>query len=108
MGLTWPIRLSRQPESVENYLGVLVSLEEAHHYSHSARSGKTEFETADPDGGDEDEDPKEGDNETQGMLHMRAAEYTIEGLRKEMRQGRQGSWTTYESTMLYLLPHHQS
>lgn len=98
MGLGWPIRLGRQPESVENYLGVLVPLEEAHHYSHSARTGRTEFEAADPDAGDDDDvGAKDDDNETQGMLHMRAAEYTIEGLRKETRQGRQGDWTTYES-----------
>jgi hypothetical protein len=98
MGLRWPIRLGRQPESVENYLGVLVPLEEAHHYSHSARTGRTEFEAADPEAGDDDDEAaKDVDNETQGMLHMRAAEYTIEGLRKETRQGRQGDWTTYES-----------
>lgn len=96
MSIRWPFRWNRQPESVDDYLGVLVPLEEAHHYSHSARSGKTEFETDAGVDADED-DPKDGDNETQGMLHMRAAEYTIEGLRKEMRQGRQGSWTTYES-----------
>jgi hypothetical protein len=98
MSIRWPFRWSRQPESVDDYLGVLVSLQEAHHYSHSSRTGKTEFETLEPgvDAADED-DPKDGDNETQGMLHMKAAEYTIEGLRKEMRQGRQGTWTTYES-----------
>lgn len=84
-------------------------LDEAHHYSHSARSGRTEFEAPDPDAAEDDE-PKEGDHETQGMLHMKAAEYTIEGLRKEMRQGRQGAWTTYESKIIIpsSFPHHRS
>lgn len=102
MGIRWPTWLARQPESVNDYLGVLVPLEEAHHYSHSARSGRTEFETlgADEDGVGDD-DPKDDDGEAQGMLHMKAAEYTVEGLRKEMRQGRQGKWTTYESKLFH-------
>lgn len=91
-------------ESVEDYAGVLVPLEEAHLHSHSARTGRTEFEThAD---GDDDQDEtgsaKDGDGETQGMLEMDAAEYTIEGLRKAMRQGRRGKWSDYESE-LYLV-----
>lgn len=85
-------------ESVEDYAGVLVPLEEAHLYSHSARTGRTEFETHE-EGDDDDEtgSAKDGDGERQGMLQMNAAEYTIEGLRKAMREGRRGNWTEYES-----------
>ncbi|KAI0554574.1 sugar transporter [Xylaria curta] len=98
-------------ESVHDYIGVLVPLEEAHFHSHSARCGKTEFEgrgsddgntNADLDG-DEDEETalgtsyKNSDNEGEGMLQMDAAEYTIEGLRRDVRKGEPGRrWTEYE------------
>ncbi|KHN99433.1 sugar transporter [Metarhizium album ARSEF 1941] len=88
-------------ESVHGYTGVLVPLEEAHLHSKSARSGRTEYESR-RDSHDDDveagaaEGKAEEDSETQGMLHMEAAEYTIDGLRKETRRGRQGQWTTYE------------
>lgn len=95
--------------SVHDYAGVLVPLEQAHHHSHSARQGRTEFEASEearPIAHDEEDDVEAGKDaedddgdggEEQGMLQMNAAEYTIEGLRKEMRKGRQGKWTTYES-----------
>ncbi|KAI1389795.1 MFS general substrate transporter [Hypoxylon trugodes] len=90
-------------ESVHDYVGVLVPLEEAHLHSHSARSGRSEFEeeeeeeagtnSDDPDAGL----PKDGDDENTGMLQMSAAEYTIEGLRREVRKGQsRGQWTEYE------------
>ncbi|KAI1745175.1 sugar transporter [Xylaria scruposa] len=98
-------------ESVHDYIGVLVPLEEAHFHSHSARCGKAEFEgrgsddgnaNADLDG-DEDEETalgtsyKNSDNEGEGMLQMDAAEYTIEGLRRDVRKGEPGRrWTEYE------------
>lgn len=91
----------RNAESVDDYLGVLIPLDQAHLYSHSARTGKTEFEIPEEDGEPED-DPnaaKDEDEERQGMLHMKSAEYTLEGLRKEMRRGRKGDWTTYESEL---------
>ncbi|KAI0455872.1 sugar transporter [Xylaria acuta] len=105
-------RLARQ-ESVHDYIGVLVPLEDAHLHSHSARCGKAEFEedrrgsddgntNADLDG-DEDEETalgtsyKNSDNEGEGMLQMDAAEYTIEGLRRDVRKGEPGRrWTEYE------------
>ncbi|KAI1751295.1 sugar transporter [Xylaria castorea] len=105
-------RFARE-ESVHDYIGVLVPLEEAHFHSHSARCGKTEFEedrrgsddgntNADLDG-DEDEETalgtsyKNSDNEGEGMLQMDAAEYTIEGLRRDVRKGEPGRrWTEYE------------
>ncbi|OAQ62062.1 sugar transporter [Pochonia chlamydosporia 170] len=87
-------------ESVHNYAGVLVPLEEAHLHSKSARSGRTEYESRagghDDDVEASDAGDKNEDSERQGMLQMEAAEYTIEGLRKETRQGRQGQWTEYE------------
>ncbi|GAW25317.1 hypothetical protein SAMD00023353_0403210 [Rosellinia necatrix] len=107
-----PARFARQ-ESASDYSGVLVPLEEAHLHSHSARCGKAEFEDrhAEEDdaddgvcvGGDEDEETalgtafKNGDNEGDGMLQMHAAEYTIEGLRRDVRKGEPGRrWTEYE------------
>ncbi|KAJ9156573.1 MFS general substrate transporter [Pleurostoma richardsiae] len=84
-----------RPESVDDYAGVLVPLEEAHLFSHSARSGRCEYEEipsdhddANDDGGAGDEGGKAGENEGTGMLEMSAAEYSIEGLRKEVRKGR--------------------
>lgn len=98
--VSWRFRLGRT-ESAENYDGVLVSLEEAHLHSHSARVGRVEFEAQDDSAGDDDDD--EGsvkDDQGEGMLLMNAAEYTIEGLRAEMRQGKRGEWTDYESEYL--------
>ncbi|KAI0913863.1 sugar transporter [Ustulina deusta] len=100
-------------ESVHDYSGVLVPLEEAHLHSYSARCGKAEFEHdrrgsadahADADLDDnEDEEAalatafKNSDHEGEGMLQMDAAEYTIEGLRRDARKGEPGRrWTEYE------------
>ncbi|KAK0758995.1 hypothetical protein N5P37_008482 [Trichoderma harzianum] len=94
---SWRIGLGRT-ESVNNYEGVLVSLEEAHLHSHSARVGRVEFENQDESAGDDDDDDVNSvkDDQGEGMLLMNAAEYTIEGLRAEMRQGKRGQWTDYE------------
>ncbi|KAI1421100.1 sugar transporter [Xylaria sp. FL1777] len=100
-------------ESVHDYVGVLVPLEEAHLHSYSARCGKAEFEEDRRGSGDahgnagldynEDEETalgsafKNSDNEGDGMLQMDAAEYTIEGLRRDVRKGEPGRrWTEYE------------
>ncbi|CRK23067.1 hypothetical protein BN1723_012884 [Verticillium longisporum] len=85
-------------ESVDDYLGVVVPLEEAHLHSHSARTGRTEFE--DPpspgdDAGDDAGDAPKDREESEGMLEMSAAEYSIEGLRREVRAGK-GDSTDYE------------
>lgn len=98
---SWRIGLGRT-ESVNNYEGVLVSLEEAHLHSHSARVGRVEFENQDESAGDDDDDDVNSvkDDQGEGMLLMNAAEYTIEGLRAEMRQGKRGQWTDYESGCL--------
>ncbi|KAH8671033.1 sugar transporter [Xylariales sp. PMI_506] len=88
-------------ESVHDYIGVLVPLEEAHLHSHSARCGRCEFEEPRDgslgDGDPEDEGDKDRSNEATGMLLMDAAEYTIEGLRREVRKGEKGrGWSEYE------------
>ncbi|KAI0389593.1 sugar transporter [Xylariaceae sp. FL0594] len=102
-------------ESVNDYVGVLVPLEEAHLHSHSARCGKAEFERdvdVRPDSDSEEGGEAElgsaykhghehghaDHHEGTGMLQMDAAEYTIEGLRRDMRKGeRHGRrWTEYE------------
>lgn len=89
--------------SVSDYSNVLIPLDQAHLHSHSARCGRTEYEEVpghDPeeDGEGEEDDPKDrhGDEGT-GMLEMSAAEYSIEGLRKEVRKGGGGTRSNYES-----------
>ncbi|KOS20092.1 putative MFS-type transporter [Escovopsis weberi] len=110
MRLSWRLGSGRT-ESVDYYAGVLVPLHEAHLYSHSARTGRVEFEVLEDDDADDDPssakdsgsasggglgyDDDEAD-ERRGMLSMDAAEYTIEGLRAQMRRGRQSQWTDYE------------
>ncbi|OTA02288.1 MFS permease [Trichoderma parareesei] len=97
--ISWLAGLGRT-ESVDDYAGVLVSLEDAHLHSHSARVGRVEFEAQDDSPEDDDDDDDEvdsaKDDQGEGMLLMNAAEYTIEGLRAEMRQGKRGKWTDYE------------
>lgn len=93
----WRLAFGRV-ESVHDYAGVLVPLDEAHLHSHSARHGRAEFERRhDADDTAPDRCSKDEAREEQGMLMMDAAEYTIEGLRMEMTQGRRGQWTEYES-----------
>ncbi|KAI1344778.1 MFS general substrate transporter [Xylariaceae sp. FL0016] len=92
-------------ESVHDYVGVLVPLEEAHLHSHSARTGRTEYEEAGRSSDEVDlglDEPevdasKDGENEGTGMLQMSVAEYTIDGLRREVRRGEPGArWSEYE------------
>lgn len=108
----FPWRFDRQ-ESVHNYAGVLVPLEEAHLHSHSARTGKTEFEERPDSAGSPEYDPvgveegshepedKDDEDEGTGMLQMSAAEYTIAGLRREVRKGgeRGQQWSSYECAL---------
>ncbi|KAF4982873.1 hypothetical protein FZEAL_1569 [Fusarium zealandicum] len=91
MRISWRLG-SGYVESVDDYIGVLIPLEEAHLYSLSAKTKEASH-------GEKEEgemDDLEVKEERQGMLGGDAGEYTIEGLRKEMREGRQGKWTTYE------------
>ncbi|KAF3762941.1 MFS general substrate transporter [Cryphonectria parasitica EP155] len=79
-----------RPESTADYTGVLIPLDRAHLHSHSARCGQVEYE----------EDRRVGSagsgvgrgrgggrrDEGAAMLEMSAAEYSIEGLRREVRR----------------------
>lgn len=96
MKISWRLGLGHV-ESVNDYIGVLIPLKEAHLYSQSARSKNSSHGAQEESEMDEMEEVKDGDSESQGMLRADNAEYTIEGLRKEMREGRKGKWTTYES-----------
>ncbi|KAL7799013.1 MFS general substrate transporter [Trichoderma ceciliae] len=93
--ISWRFGLGRT-ESVDHYDGVLISLEEAHLHSHSARVGRVEFEAQDESADGDDDVGSAKDDQGEGMLLMNAAEYTIEGLRAQMRQGKRGEWTDYE------------
>lgn len=93
--VSWRFGLGRI-ESVDNYDGFLVPLEQAHLHSHSARVGRVEFEAQDESADDEDDVGSAKDDQGEGMLLMNAAEYTIEGLRAQMRRGKRGEWTDYE------------
>ncbi|KAM0415735.1 hypothetical protein ACHAPT_013283 [Fusarium lateritium] len=91
MRISWRLG-SGYVESVDDYIGVLVPLDEAHLFSQAAKSKKsTSNEKAEGE-----LDDLEAKEEREGMLGGDPGEYTIEGLRKEMREGRQGRWTTYE------------
>jgi len=95
--LGWNIRLARGMAAAE-YASVVVPLEQAHLHSHSARMGHAEFEEEEDDarGGEDADATKDGEHESTGMLEMRVAEYSIEGLRKQVRKGGKEQWTDYE------------
>ena len=96
---------------------VLIPLDEAHLHSHSYRLGRRphHHDSNDDDDGDNgygemlddvDEErrgsgaaSKDDDHEETGMLEMNGpAEYSLEGLRREVRRGaKDEKWTTYES-----------
>jgi hypothetical protein len=93
MRISWRLG-SGYVESVDDYIGVLVPLEEAHLYSQAAKAKNASNGAKREEGEMDDLEMKE---ESEGMLGGEAGEYTVEGLRKEMREGRRGQWTTYES-----------
>lgn len=68
-----------------DYSAVVIPLEQAHLHSHSARCGRTEYEEV-PGVDPEDDGKDDADGEAEGMLEMSAAEYSIAGLRKEVRR----------------------
>lgn len=78
-----------------DYSSVVIPLEQAHLHSHSARCGRTEYEEVpgvEPENEEEEGDAeglKDGDDEGRGMLEMDPAEYSIGGLRKEVRRRRE-------------------
>ncbi|KAK1827831.1 major facilitator superfamily domain-containing protein [Podospora conica] len=95
----------RRATSVDDYAGVLVSLDEAHLHSHTYRlrrrpgyDSSSEDDIALEEGtGDGDGVKIAGEDEGTAMLDMNVAEYSIEGLRREVRSGGKGEkWTAYE------------
>ena len=90
----------RRAESADNYAGVLVALEDAHlhSYSHRLRHRTNCHPTSDDDlTAEEDIVKMDGDDEGTAMLDMSVPEYSIEGLRREVRKGgRSEKWTSYE------------
>ncbi|KAK3684855.1 major facilitator superfamily domain-containing protein [Podospora appendiculata] len=89
----------RRPESVNNYSDVLIPLEEAHLHSHSSRSTRAEHHMSQNDCASDDGSgvAKDCDDEGTSMLEMSLAEYSIEGLRREVQKGGKGEkWTPYE------------
>lgn len=93
------LRTGRRPDTVDDFPGVLIPLDEAHLHSHSSRAtGSGAARQPDDDAFDDDGGPKDGDDEDTGMLEMSTTpEYSIEGLRKEVRRGGRGrQWTAYE------------
>ncbi|GAB1314000.1 Sugar transporter [Madurella fahalii] len=94
------LRTRRRADTVDDFPGVLVPLDEAHLHSHSyrARGSSSERPPADDALDDDDCRGKDGDGEDTGMLEMSTIpEYSIEGLRKEVRRGgREKQWTAYE------------
>lgn len=94
-------------ESADSYTGVLIPLDQAHRHSHSARCGRTEYEGSPDDNVayEEDDDSLKDqagvDVEGTGMLEMSAAEYSIEGLRREVQRGEDGARTDYESRFMH-------
>ncbi|KAL2127825.1 hypothetical protein VTI74DRAFT_10114 [Chaetomium olivicolor] len=84
----------RRPQtSTRDYTTVVVPLDEAHEHSHAYRSGQrnAEREGNSDDGAFEDEagGDKDDDEEGMGMLltSRQVREYSIEGLRREVRTG---------------------
>lgn len=83
--------------SLADYSSVVVPLERAHLHSHSARCGRTEYEEVpgadlghegreDEEEDDEDDERLKDGEEGRAMLEMNPAEYSIQGLRKEVRK----------------------
>jgi hypothetical protein len=93
----------RRSETAADYASAVIPLDEAHQHSHSFRlRPRTDPEGQLDDEASEDDDgaDKDGDDGDTTMLvnTSAAAEYSIEGLRREVRRGRRGgNWTAYES-----------
>ncbi|KAJ4396468.1 hypothetical protein N0V93_000687 [Gnomoniopsis smithogilvyi] len=99
--------LQPQHNVLADYSSVVIPLERAHLHSHSARCGRTEYEEVagedlENDGEEEDGGLKDGD-EGRAMLEMNPAEYSIQGLRKEVRKGEGGGKERGEYEMKSLL-----
>lgn len=104
----WRLRPWPAASAPPDYSAVVIPLEQAHLHSHSARCGRTtEYDEVpgaaadDPeDGGGKGAGDDAGEMET--MLEIDAAEYSISGLRNEVRRGERreggkGTAGVYES-----------
>lgn len=96
--LNWTIPRPRTPSSLDR---VIVPLEDAHLHSYAARRGGAEARPEDDIEDVEGESGAKGsEHEGTGMLEMNVSEYSIEGLRREIRKGSRGKLTEYERTSL--------
>ncbi|KAK0643068.1 hypothetical protein B0T16DRAFT_391661 [Cercophora newfieldiana] len=93
----------RRTESASSYPGVLVALEDAHLHSHTYRLRRRPGIAESPDEVTSEDDDSEdvikvdGEHEGTAMLEMSVPEYSVEGLRREVRRGGKGEkWTDYE------------
>ena len=84
----------RAPPSLDR---VIVPLEDAHLHSYAARVGGGASPRVSEDLEDEEREPgPKGSHEETGMLEMSVSEYSIEGLRREVRKGSRVPLTEYE------------
>lgn len=96
--LHWNLPWPRTPSSFD-FERVIIPLEDAHLHSYSARLG-----TESPDlmkDPDVDEGGKDTEHEETGMLEMSVSEYSIEGLRREVRKGARGAPSQYERMLTW-------
>lgn len=88
----------RTPPSLDR---VIVPLEDAHLHSYAARHGGAESRPEDDiEDVEEESGVKSSEHEATGMLEMSVSEYSIEGLRREIRKGSRGKLTEYERMSL--------
>lgn len=91
--LRWNVPRPRTPSSLDR---VIVPLEDAHLHSHAARVGGAHPRDSDDEEDVEGEPGPKGSHEETGMLEMSVSEYSIEGLRREVRKGSRAPLTDYE------------
>ena len=89
--LQWNIPRPRTPSS-HDFDRAVIPLEDAHLHSYSARMGNASPDPA----SDADDAGKYVEHEETGMLEMSLSEYSIEGLRREVRKGSRGIPSEYE------------
>lgn len=94
--LRWNVPRPRTPSSLDR---VIIPLEDAHLHSHAARVGGVQPHDSDDDDEDVEGEPgPKSSHEETGMLEMSVSEYSIEGLRREVRKGSHAQLTDYERT----------
>jgi hypothetical protein len=107
ISVPWPWR---RAGTAADYTAVVVPLDEAHQHSHTYRlRPRLETEGQLDDDAFEEEDAgidKDGDGDDEDTTMLVASstvpEYSIEGLRREVRRGRrEENWTPYESESVW-------